>query len=94
MLLYARGIALMSAHRESSAGEPAAAESPAPSVAARTIIERLIAFTTVSRDSNLGLIESARDFLISAGRGRGSPTMPAARKPICSPRSAIRRNRD
>ena len=33
------------------------------SVAARTMIDRLIAFNTVSRDSNLGLIEWVRDYL-------------------------------
>jgi len=45
----------------------AAAESAAPSVAARSIIDRLIAFNTVSRDSNLGLIEWARDYLHQHG---------------------------
>jgi acetylornithine deacetylase len=44
--------------------EPAAA---APSPAARSMIERLIAFKTVSRDSNLGLIEWVRDYLKSLG---------------------------
>ena len=34
-----------------------------PSVAARSMIDRLIAFRTVSRDSNLGLIEWVRDYL-------------------------------
>jgi acetylornithine deacetylase len=38
-----------------------------PSTAARAMIERLIAFNTVSRDSNLGLIEWARDYLQSCG---------------------------
>ena len=41
-----------------------------PSTAARAMIERLIAFNTVSRDSNLGLIEWARDYL----RGCGAKT--------------------
>ena len=41
----------------------AAAESASPSAATRSIIDRLIAFNTVSRDSNLGLIEWARDYL-------------------------------
>src|ERR1017187_6756674 len=39
----------------------------APSAAARAMIERLIAFKTVSRDSNLGLIEWVRDYLHSHG---------------------------
>ena len=38
-----------------------------PSGAARAMIERLIAFRTVSRDSNLGLIEWVRDYLQSHG---------------------------
>ena len=38
-----------------------------PSSAARAMIERLIAFNTVSRDSNLGLIEWARDYLQGCG---------------------------
>ena len=38
-----------------------------PSAASRTMIERLIAFKTVSRDSNLGLIEWARDYLQGLG---------------------------
>ena len=38
-----------------------------PSAAARAMIERLIAFNTVSRDSNLGLIEWARDYLLGFG---------------------------
>jgi acetylornithine deacetylase len=42
---------------------PAASLSPA----ARSMIERLIAFNTVSRDSNLGLIEWVRDYLQSHG---------------------------
>jgi len=46
---------------------PPAAE---PSAAAREMIERLIAFKTVSRDSNLGLIEWVRDFL----HGHGATT--------------------
>src|SRR3981189_3165804 len=39
----------------------------APSVAARAMIERLIAFRTVSRDSNMDLIEWVRDYLHSQG---------------------------
>jgi len=39
----------------------------APSPAARTMIDRLIGFPTVSRDSNLGLIEWVRDYLYSLG---------------------------
>ena len=38
-----------------------------PSAASRAMIERLIAFKTVSRDSNLGLIEWARDYLQGFG---------------------------
>lgn len=38
-----------------------------PSAASRTMIERLIAFNTVSRDSNLGLIEWVRDYLQGLG---------------------------
>jgi acetylornithine deacetylase len=45
----------------------AAPESSTPSADARAMVERLIAFTTVSRDSNLGLIEWARDFLAKLG---------------------------
>src|ERR1700678_3982103 len=43
------------------------ASNPALSESARTMIERLIAFKTVSRDSNLGLIEWVRDYLRSHG---------------------------
>jgi acetylornithine deacetylase len=42
-------------------------ESSVPSAAARSMIERLIAFNTVSRDSNLGLIEWVRDYLTKLG---------------------------
>ena len=45
----------------------AAADSAVPSAAARALLERLIAFQTVSRDSNLGLIEWARDHLVGLG---------------------------
>ena len=38
-----------------------------PSASARDMIERLIAFNTVSRDSNLGLIEWVRDYLHRQG---------------------------
>jgi acetylornithine deacetylase len=38
-----------------------------PSAASRVMIERLIAFNTVSRDSNLGLIEWVRDYLQGFG---------------------------
>jgi acetylornithine deacetylase len=41
-----------------------------PSAPARVMIERLIAFNTVSRDSNLGLIEWVRDYL----QGQGART--------------------
>lgn len=46
--------------------EPVAAGT-APSAAALEMIDRLIAFPTVSRDSNLGLIEYARDHLAALG---------------------------
>jgi acetylornithine deacetylase len=39
----------------------------APSAEARALIERLIGFNTVSRDSNLGLIEWVRDHLTHLG---------------------------
>ena len=38
-----------------------------PSAESRAMIERLIAFNTVSRDSNLGLIEWVRDYLTKLG---------------------------
>lgn len=38
-----------------------------PSAASRAMIERLIGFNTVSRDSNLGLIEWTRDYLQGFG---------------------------
>jgi acetylornithine deacetylase len=41
--------------------------SPSLSPSARAMIERLIAFNTVSRDSNLGLIEWVRDYLHRLG---------------------------
>src|SRR6201986_4453341 len=47
-----------------AAASTASTSSPAaPSPAAREMVERLIAFQTVSRDSNLGLIEWVRDYL-------------------------------
>src|ERR1700736_1886251 len=39
----------------------------APSAAARAMIERLVAFKTVSRDSNMDLIEWVRDYLQNQG---------------------------
>jgi len=45
----------------------AAADSSTPSADARAMVERLIAFNTVSRDSNLGLIEWVRDYLSRLG---------------------------
>jgi acetylornithine deacetylase len=49
-----------------------AARTPTPplSAASRSMIDRLIAFNTVSRDSNLGLIEWVRDYL----QGQGATT--------------------
>ena len=46
---------------------PHAAPSAAPSAASLAMIDRLLAFPTVSRDSNLGLIEYARDELARHG---------------------------
>ncbi|MFL6601342.1 MAG: acetylornithine deacetylase [Steroidobacteraceae bacterium] len=54
----------------STAPESPQPSPPGPSIAARSLIERLIAFRTVSRDSNLGLIEWARDYL----QGHGAKT--------------------
>lgn len=45
----------------------AAVNSLHPSAAARAMLERLVAFRTVSRDSNLGLIEWVRDHLLKLG---------------------------
>jgi acetylornithine deacetylase len=45
----------------------AAADPAEPSAAARAMVERLITFQTVSRDSNLGLIEWVRDYLAKLG---------------------------
>jgi acetylornithine deacetylase len=47
--------------------KPLAAAALMPSPAALEMIDRLIAFPTVSRDSNLGLIEFARDHLARLG---------------------------
>jgi acetylornithine deacetylase len=44
-----------------------APETAVPSADARAMVERLIAFHTVSRDSNLGLIEWTRDYLAKLG---------------------------
>jgi acetylornithine deacetylase len=44
-----------------------ASDTHVPSAASRSIIERLINFKTVSRDSNLGLIEWVRDYLHGFG---------------------------
>src|SRR5947209_19964016 len=41
-----------------------------PSADARAMIDRLVAFKTVSRDSNMGLIEWVRDYL----HGHGAKT--------------------
>jgi acetylornithine deacetylase len=43
------------------------ASTSAPSAAALEMIDRLIALPTVSRDSNLGLIETVRDYLAGLG---------------------------
>jgi acetylornithine deacetylase len=47
--------------------KPLAHNALSPSPAALEMIDRLIAFPTVSRDSNLGLIEYARDYLLKIG---------------------------
>jgi acetylornithine deacetylase len=47
--------------------EAQATHAPPLSAPARAMIERLIAFNTVSRDSNLGLIEWVRDYLHGLG---------------------------
>ena len=47
--------------------KPLAQNALTPSPAALEMIDRLIAFPTVSRDSNLGLIEYARDHLVRLG---------------------------
>jgi acetylornithine deacetylase len=47
--------------------KPLPAEAVVPSAVALEMIDRLIAFPTVSRDSNLGLIEFARDELARVG---------------------------
>ncbi len=51
-----------------------------PSAASRTMIERLIAFNTVSRDSNLGLIEWVRDYLQGLGAATRLTYDPTGRK--------------
>jgi len=45
----------------------AVAETAAPSATVRALVERVISFRTVSRDSNLGLIEWVRDHLQKLG---------------------------
>ncbi len=47
--------------------EPMPPSASVPSAPARAMIERLIRFNTVSRDSNLGLIEWVRDYLHGFG---------------------------
>src|ERR1700721_912203 len=51
-----------------------------PSAASRAMIERLIAFNTVSRDSNLGLIEWVRAYLQGPGRETRLPPYASAKK--------------
>ena len=51
-----------------------------PSAASRAMIERLIAFNTVSRDSNLGLIEWVRDYLQGLGAATRLTYDPTGRK--------------
>jgi len=52
---------------ESIPSSPPAAAGSVPSPEARALIDELIGFRTVSRDSNLGLIEWARDYLVGFG---------------------------
>jgi acetylornithine deacetylase len=59
-------MAAIDAHRSPNVPAPAATAA-APSAAALEMIDRLIAIPTVSRDSNLGLIELARDHLAALG---------------------------
>ena len=51
-----------------NAATQAPSSGAAPSAEVRDMLDRLIGFKTVSRDSNLGLIEWARDYLQSLGR--------------------------
>ena len=50
-----------------NANQDTTAVQPLPSPSARELIERLIGFRTISRDSNLGLIEWVRDYLKALG---------------------------
>jgi len=59
-------MAAIDAHRSPNVSVPAQTAA-APSAAALEMIDRLIAIPTVSRDSNLGLIELARDHLAALG---------------------------
>src|SRR5690606_21675192 len=57
-------------HNGGASGPTRALESPPlpePSLAGRDMIRRLVAFPTVSRDSNLALIEFVRDYLDGLG---------------------------
>ena len=64
-----------------------------PSAASRAMIERLIAFNTVSRDSNLGLIEWVRDYLQGLGAKTRLTQTPPPRKPTCLRPWATRQSR-
>jgi acetylornithine deacetylase len=55
------------AHASGADAHASGADAHALSTEARTLIEELIGFHTVSRDSNLGLIEWARDYLERCG---------------------------
>src|SRR5258708_39657162 len=50
-----------------ASADVARADHDAPSTEALAMIERLITFDTTSRDSNLGLLEWARDYLEKFG---------------------------
>ena len=56
-----------------------------PSAACRAMIERLISFNTVSRDSNLGLIEWVRDYLQGLGAATRLTHDQTERRQIYSP---------
>ncbi len=54
---------------------------------ARRILERLVAFPTVSRDSNLALVDWVEDYLAGLGVVGTGSGMPRGRRPISGPRS-------
>ena len=56
----------------------------------RQMLDRLIGFDT-SRNSNLALIEFVRDYLDGSASPPSWCSTPPARRPICSPASALPR---